>query len=86
MASAIPEVILENGEADYVIMGDGEITLLELVNALRDKAPPREVDGLAFVENSRLITNRDRDFADLKDLPVIDFGLSTRGNTVRNRS
>ena len=87
MASAIPEVILESGEADYVIMGDGEITMLDLVNALRDKAPLRGVDGLAFFENSRVVINRDREFADMKDLPVIDFRfVDPRKYFIRNRS
>ena len=71
--SLIPEVILDSGAVDYVVIGEGEITFLELVNALRDKKPVRDIKGLAYMENGKAVFTPEREPADLADLPVIDF-------------
>jgi len=75
ITSLTPEIVLKSGVVDYVVMGEGEITFLELINAIAGKTEMRDIDGLAFLENGKIITNRDREFADLKDLPVIDFSF-----------
>ena len=75
ITSLTPEIVLKSGVVDYVVMGEGEITFLELINAIAGKTEMRDIDGLAFLENGKIITNRDRKFADLKDLPVIDFSF-----------
>lgn len=69
----IPELVLKSGCVDYVIMGDGEITFLALLEALENKAPLRAVDGLAYLENGVAVINREREDVDLSLLPVIDF-------------
>jgi hypothetical protein len=45
--------------ADYVILGEGEIPALQLVTALEDGTPIREVDNLCYLgEDGRLQMNR----------------------------
>jgi len=73
ITSLIPETVLKSGVVDFVVMGEGEITFLALINAVAGKTPLRAVDGLAFIENGEIIINQDREFADLADLPIIDF-------------
>ncbi len=73
--SLIPDVLLKSGVVDYVIMGEGEITLLELINALAGKTPLTGVDGLTFINNGEIVINKDREFADLANLPIIDFSF-----------
>jgi len=73
MPSLIPEVLIKTGFVDYVVMGEGEITMLALIKAITEKTPLREVDGLAFCENGTPVINKEREFADLADLPIIDF-------------
>jgi anaerobic magnesium-protoporphyrin IX monomethyl ester cyclase len=75
ITSLTPEIVLKSGVVDYVVMGEGEITFLELITAFTAKTSLREVDGVAFLENNEIVINKDRDFADLADLPVIDFSF-----------
>ncbi len=71
--SMIPDIILKSGAADFIVIGEGEITMLALVNSIIEKTSPHKIDGLAFIENGTPIINKNREFADLADLPIIDF-------------
>lgn len=73
MASLLPEIVLKTGVVDYVVMGEGEITMLALMDALMSKTPLSNVDGLAYVETGVIKVNKPREFADLSQLPVIDW-------------
>jgi radical SAM superfamily enzyme YgiQ (UPF0313 family) len=46
--------------ADYVILGEGEQTLVELLDALRRGNEPDEVAGLTFVRAGRVVRTRPR--------------------------
>lgn len=75
LASAIPEIILQSGFVDYVIIGEGEITWDMLLEALEKHSPLETVDGLAFFRQGKTIINPDRAFADLAEFPVLDWSL-----------
>lgn len=73
MPSLIPEVVLQTPSVDFVVMGEGEMTMLALLDAVADKSPLRDIDGLAYRENGVIKTNQPRAYADLAQLPVIDW-------------
>lgn len=75
LASVIPETVLRHGCVDYVIIGEGEITWEILLGALKDKTALSDVDGLAYVEQGKVCINKDREFADLADFPVLDWSM-----------
>lgn len=75
MASLLPEKTIESGFVDYVIMGEGEITWLDLLNTLQKGSSLKNVDGLAFKENGEIIINKCRELANLADLPIIDWSF-----------
>ena len=57
-------------DIDGVVSGEGEMTLLELVHALQARTNLRQVDGLTFREDGRILTNGERGrIADLNELP-----------------
>ena len=59
-----------NGTVDSICRGEGETTLLELVQALRTGRDWRSLDGLAYVADGRPITNPPRaGYTDLGELP-----------------
>ncbi|MGD9644808.1 MAG: radical SAM protein [Pirellulales bacterium] len=54
--TALPEFCLRDcPELDYCVLGEGEETLVELVNNLDSPAKLREVTGLAFLEGRRYV-------------------------------
>jgi len=76
LSSLLPELVLSSGVVDYVVINEGEITMLELIQAISNNLPLSHVDGLAFIENGKIVINKARDFSDLASLPVIDWSLA----------
>lgn len=74
LASAIPEVALKEDYVDFVVIGEGEQTWLELVEKF-DNNDFREIDGLAFKENGKTIINGDRKPLLNSEIPVINYNL-----------
>lgn len=72
-----PEESLSQKDVDFVILGDGEQTMLDLVNYL-DKGIPEKTDisGLGFKENGSLFINQNRPvMKNLDDIPFPDYDL-----------
>lgn len=76
ITSLVPDIVLKSGVVDYVVMGEGELTFHELIkNLASPKGDVGDVDGIAYLKGGEVIVNRERDFADLGDLPIIDFSF-----------
>jgi anaerobic magnesium-protoporphyrin IX monomethyl ester cyclase len=64
------EILLNEPPVDAVIVGDGELPLWQLCNALRDKSPLTSVPSLVFREQEKIIeTKAEPDAHALDDLP-----------------
>lgn len=65
-----------NQGADFVIRGEGEITLLELLNALEKKLPFQEIQGIVYKENDEVNVNSSRNVLQhLDELPLPAWDL-----------
>ncbi len=70
----LPDEALEH--ADFVVRGEGEKTVVELVEALADGGGFEGIAGLSFWRKDEKIHNPPRrEFTDLDELPVPDFAL-----------
>ncbi len=68
--SMMAEQTLESDLVDFVVKGEGEQTLLELVNALKEeKGGFSGIDGLGWKTDGKITMNSDRDFLDIENLP-----------------
>lgn len=67
-----PEKVLENPFVDLVAMGEGEITIIEILNALKSGADLKGIKGVAYKENSgKIVVNEKRELIhDLDSLPM----------------
>ncbi|MCG6553492.1 MAG: B12-binding domain-containing radical SAM protein [Candidatus Magnetominusculus sp. LBB02] len=54
VASSIAEILLNNTKVDIGVMGEGDITIVELLRAIEEKKPLSEVSGIAFRENGKI--------------------------------
>lgn len=64
------EQTLESKLVDFVVRGEGEQTLLELVKALNDgRKDFGGIDGLGWRKDGAIILNKDRSFMDINELP-----------------
>jgi len=75
MATIEPEMILRENAADFVVMGEGEVTFHELLRALENNGELRQIAGIAFRERGEIHIAPERAFADPADLPAIDWSL-----------
>lgn len=66
---------LEKG-ADYIIQGEGEITLSELIKALENKESIADISGIAFQKNAEIQINKPRTvLQNLDELPLPAWDL-----------
>jgi len=75
-SSLVPEMILRECRADYVVIEEGEITFYELMQALKQKGDTAQIKGIAYLKDSGEMCNTPaRGFADLRNMPVIDWSF-----------
>jgi radical SAM superfamily enzyme YgiQ (UPF0313 family) len=69
--TTLPEKILDETEADVVILGEPEITVLEIAEGKAFQS----FEGVAYRENGRVIVKSKKKFMNLNDLPMPAFHL-----------
>lgn len=71
-ATVLPQNVLNNKHIDYVIIGEGEVTSLEI---LQNKLP-ESINGLAYFKNNEVIINSPRErIKNIDDLPTAAYDL-----------
>ncbi len=70
-ASALPQNLLEIGESvDFVVIGEGEHTFLELLSYFKNKTEIKEVKGVGYREDGKIILTFKRPYIEnLDELP-----------------
>ena len=58
--TSMPEFSMMTSKADFLVLGEGEETLAELLKALETGASLKEIDGLVFRDGSTIATNKRR--------------------------
>jgi len=63
-ATAQPKYVLEKSQADYIVLGEGESTIVELVQAIkRGQAEQlKRIDGIAYKHNNNIVINQKTEF------------------------
>ncbi|MBI4699205.1 MAG: B12-binding domain-containing radical SAM protein, partial [Nitrospirae bacterium] len=92
--SMMAEQTLESPLVDFVVKGEGERTLLELVLALREgRTDLSSIEGLGWKQNGKPVLNKDREFLNIEDLPfpydgkgrdILTEYLRRAGDTLEN--
>ncbi len=58
--SAMSEFSLITSCADYIVMGEGEETIVELIKAIKNGAPFQNIEGIGYKINNRVVINNRR--------------------------
>src|SRR5271165_3632574 len=74
--SLLPKQTLEAPYIDIVVRGQGEETLLELVQHLEDRAPIDLIPGIGFKRNSKLVFTTERPLKPLVEMPPKAYHLA----------
>lgn len=70
-ATFMAEQVLLNSEVDIIVMGEGEITIVDLVRAIEDDKNLKEVRGIAFVEHGKVVVTESR--GNIENLDILPF-------------
>lgn len=70
-----PHLTIKHPLVDIVVRGEGEATLLELLDAIDRGRPLLEVKGLTIVEDGETVDTGEREFIDLDRLPFLPYWL-----------
>jgi len=75
--TALPEESLENRDLDFIVRGEGEVTLLELILELHKHSPNfYNIKGLAFRSNGGIVKTEPRELIEnLDSLPMSAYDL-----------
>lgn len=76
VASSLREICFERFAIDFMVIGEGEVTLLELLQQLQGDRKFNAVKGIGFRENGRVVFTPDRPLmGSLDNLPRFDDTL-----------
>jgi radical SAM superfamily enzyme YgiQ (UPF0313 family) len=81
VATSIPEILLRKTRADIGVMGEGDVTIVELLKAIETGMALEEVNGIFFQKNGKLIFTAERKIIpNLDELPFINYKLFDIGS------
>jgi radical SAM superfamily enzyme YgiQ (UPF0313 family) len=66
-----PEYFLKKTKADVVVIGEGEITVIELLDAVANRKSLSHVKGIAYWEDENIVVNKERPL--IQDIDTIPF-------------
>ena len=76
VVTSIPEILLTRTKVDIGVMGEGDITIVELLRAIENKTMLEEVKGIVFKKGGRVIRTPERELIpNLDELPFINYEL-----------
>ena len=68
--TVLPELVLSDENVDFVVLGEGEDTIIDLVNVIEGRNNISTVDGVGYRENGQIkVIPKTRFIADLDRLP-----------------
>ncbi|UCE75378.1 MAG: cobalamin-dependent protein [Methanomassiliicoccales archaeon] len=69
--SVLPQQTLKDMGVDYIVVGEGELTILELLKTIEKGSDLSKVNGIGYIENDKIIMTSQREF--LQNLDEIPF-------------
>jgi radical SAM superfamily enzyme YgiQ (UPF0313 family) len=67
--SILPKQCIKEPFIDFVVVGEGEKTLFELIATLKNEKDLHKVDGICWKENERIVVNKPREFMNPSEWP-----------------
>lgn len=83
VATSIPRILLSKTEADIAVMGEGDITIIELLRCIEKGNPLEEIDGIYFKRDGQILATRPRAaITNLDGIPLPNWDLFEIGSYV----
>ncbi len=73
--TACPQECLETGVVDIVVRNEGEITMCEIYNTVREGNTFNDIKGISYVCKGKIYHNQNREYTNLNILPPFPYDL-----------
>jgi radical SAM superfamily enzyme YgiQ (UPF0313 family) len=73
--SLLPEQSIKNSLVDIIVVGQGELTFLELVEHFKNKKGLENIPGILYKKNDGVIKTKERPFTDINEFPPVLYNL-----------
>ncbi|OGW84336.1 MAG: hypothetical protein A2987_06885, partial [Omnitrophica bacterium RIFCSPLOWO2_01_FULL_45_10] len=73
--SVVPEHFIKNEYVDFVVIGEGDITLLDMVKAWDTKQPLEKLPGIMFKSGAGIIKTPPRELLDVEELLPVPWDI-----------
>ena len=71
----LSEQTIQNEFVDIVVRRDGEETIVELTNAIKNNSSFDEIKGLTYIKNGKIINTPEREFPSLNEVVNLNYDL-----------
>lgn len=71
----LPDIAISHPTIDILVKGQGEVSFVELVEALSTGGDLAEIKGITYKKNGKVFNNPPRNPVDLNSLPSVDYSL-----------
>lgn len=76
-ATVLYNQMLNHFPIDYIVLGEGEITFLELISAIHNNKDIGKIKGIAYKKKNRIIKNEEQKLiSNLDSLPMPNYNIS----------
>lgn len=84
--SILTQQTIQQPYVDVVVRGQGELTFVELMDALERRSPLRDILGITYKDGGELRTNPDRPFASVDAFPPVPYHLIDMERIIRENN
>ena len=76
-ATVMPDEILHSGSVDFVVQGEAEYTLLELIHQIKNrKIVPEKLEGVGYIEDRQIVyTKPSTTMVDVNAVPMFPYDM-----------
>jgi len=78
------ELTCKDKAVDYVVVGEGEYTMLELAESVKLCKPLDDIEGLVWKNGGSVKINKARSYINLNESPSVDYTLIDMGKYLKN--
>ncbi|MEW5691875.1 MAG: radical SAM protein [Candidatus Hydrogenedentota bacterium] len=76
VASSIPHILLNKTKADIAVMGEGDITIIELLDAIKCKRDLGNVKGICYRDGYKIVKTEERAvIKNIDEIPSVNWDL-----------
>lgn len=80
-----PEQVIEDSAIDFIIIGEGDVSITLLAQAIKQKGSFENIKGLGYKNGGEIKINFTKDHVEIENLPMINYNLVNIENYINSK-